>query len=112
MDTRDPAAVDWDQDDLTEDNDWHDLDCSAICPAGTKIIKFRVYGLDDTVDTKFYLRPNGTVNAISRYGIWTQVAAQALTNNFDVPCYDNIVVEYLANQEWTALQVSILGWEG
>ena len=97
---------------MTQNGAWHNLDCSAICPAGTKIIKFRVTGSDDTVDTKFYLRINGATNTIAAYGIWTQVAGQTLIGNFDVPCDTNRVVEYSANQAWTALQVTVTGWEG
>ena len=105
-------AADWDQGDLTMDGAWRDLDCSAIVPAGAQIIKFKVYGEDDTEDTKLYLRKNGATNGVAVYGIWSQAANQGLVNNFDVPCDTDRVVEYNANQAWLALRITICGWEG
>ena len=110
---RDPSGHDWTEATLTEDGAWHDLDCSSIVPAGTKLIHLRVYVQDDAVYSSIYFRKNGNTNSVAIQGIFTEAVNIARTGNYVVPCDTNRVVEYMAsNVVFTDIDLTITGWEG
>jgi len=54
-----PASDDFDQDDLIDDLDWHELDLSAIVPAGAKCVSMHIRALNTDVGKVIYLRQHG-----------------------------------------------------
>jgi hypothetical protein len=112
VDRGDPAAVDWDQGDLTTDETWNDLDCSGIVPSNAVAICFRVGVSDDVAEEVFQMRKNGNTNGVNKSSIYTQVAN--ITNTHDimiVACDSSQVVEYYGtNTTWTAINVTVKGW--
>lgn len=110
-DRGDVAAADWTHATLTADGAWHDLDLSAIVPAGATRVRF--YGVigDDVVFRWLSFRKNGFVNTFNRFVVATQVAGVNMYYQGEVECDTNRVIEYqLTNTVFTLINVNIIGW--
>jgi len=107
----DPAAVDFDVDDLTQDETWNDLDLSTIVPEDAVSVVLEVKIKDDAVNSIVKLRKNGNTNAISVASLKTQVADISVYQNITIPCDTSRVIEYYAtNTTWTIMDVTVVGW--
>lgn len=104
------AAEDFDQGDLTMDNAWHDLDLSAVVPAGATVVYLRVNTYDNSATAYLLLRKNGSVGAFDARMCRTPVVDTNLENYILVGCDASRVIEYLANETFTAINIVILGW--
>jgi hypothetical protein len=109
---REGAAVDYTEASFTQDGAWHDLDLSAVLPAGTKMFWARVVVNADAAGKVFYLRKNGNTGSSDVHAIPTQVAG--LTNQADVGPVgvdSSRVVEYMATNQsgftWLDMQLMI-----
>ena len=110
-DRGDASAWDFDQDDLTEDATWRDLDLSSIVPAGAKTVLLLVIVKDDAVGSVFYIRENGNSNEYNKSGIKTMVVNESNMQDFIVACDSDRKVEYYAtNTTWTAIAIAVKGW--
>lgn len=106
----DPAAVDFDQTDLTMDTNWYDLDFSSIVDENTKLIALHILITDNNVGANLRFRKNGNSNGIVFTGAVTQVA--------NVPNYGDIVcacdadrkIEYRASEALTTVTIAAIGW--
>lgn len=108
-DRGDPAA--WDNDSLTTDGAWHDLDLSSILPAGAKAVLILVNMQDDAVGSYFQVRKNGNTNAVTCPTVRTQVSG--VDNDALLLCFCDTsrVIEYRAsNVTFALLKVVVLGW--
>jgi hypothetical protein len=94
---------------LTADSAYHDLDLSAILPAGTTAVHIWIGLTDNAVGTTFAARKNGETG-FSRVYLGTQVANVTLYGDFWVGCDTNRVIEYLVTTGADDLDVVILGW--
>ncbi|RLC81854.1 MAG: hypothetical protein DRJ03_19710 [Chloroflexi bacterium] len=111
VDRGDPAAWDWTVSDFTTDGNWHDLDCSAIVPAGAKAIIFRIHITDDLVGTYFQLRKNGNTNSYSSVMEIVNEANRYNNGTHIVPCDEDRIVEYrTTNTTIDAINVLVMGW--
>ena len=110
-DRGDPAAYDFQIGDLTTDGNWHDLDLSAFVPSGTKAVLLRINLQDDAASSRFRIRKNGNTLAYNSNDFYTQVANVFFGAVAFVPCDQNRIIEYNAdNLTWTAINIVILGW--
>lgn len=97
IDRGDPAAYDWDHNDLTIDDGWHDLDLSAIVPAGAKSVEFNLYVSTTAVSKTFMLRKNGNANIINSAGLVPPVAGVPFRGDAEVACDVDRKIEYFGN---------------
>lgn len=111
VDRGDPAAVDWDQAVLTQDNAWHDLDCSSIVPVGAKGIVFALRVRNNLVNKLFSLRKNGNVNSVNISTLATEISNVWNGDDPVCPCDNNRFVEYrtTAGGIWL-ITLSVKGW--
>lgn len=111
-DRGDPAAADFDQDDLTMDNTWNDLDLSGKGGMGTgvKLVLLSVYVVDDAASTRILFRENGNSNASNSDGIRSQVANVANSGHVWVLTDGDGVIEYISTAAIGTINITICGW--
>lgn len=110
-DRGDPATFDYAKEDLTIDGAWHDLNLSAIVPAGAKAVLIcgEVEGAGTDWEIRF--RKNGNTNEINTCDMETIRAGVERHRSSIVACDANRVIEYKAdNQAWTTLNLVVRGW--
>lgn len=105
------AAYDWTQANLTEDGNWHELDCSPYVPTGAKAILFEVQIRNSAIDKRLRLRYPGDANAPGWLRFNTQVANIYRHGEMIMSCdADRKVEYYFTAGGWTGERISILGW--
>ncbi len=111
IDRGDPATYDWTVGDFTADGAWHDLDCSAIVPAGATAVVLTVNGLAVTVARSLKLRRKGNVNEINIAHLNVQAAVISNAEEYIVPLDSNRFLEYkITIGGFLALNASVVGW--
>lgn len=111
VDRGDPAAYDYAKEDLTLDGAWHDLDLSAIVPAGAKAVLLIGHVQGNAVDWEIIFRKNSQTNEINHGGMETLRANIERCRIMIVACDANRVIEYKAdNQAWDNLDLAVRGW--
>lgn len=110
-DRGDPAAWDWRLVNLTEDGAWHDLDLSAIVPAGAKAVLLRVRYSADAITHNAKFRKNGNANVYNMGILYASVANIFMMQDIVCACDSNRVIEYLlTSPNTTACDICIKGW--
>lgn len=111
VDRGDPAASDWDHEDLDIDSGWHDLDCSAIVTDNDAVlIHMRVTIKDATPEMYIQFRKNGNTNTVNA-SVWeTQVANINFRADLFVACDDSQVIEYCVETGMDIVYIGIRGW--
>ena len=111
VDRGDPAAIDFDKDDLTADDAWHDLSLTAIIPTIARAVLLEVDIEAGHTDKEVIFRENGNTNDINHTGAITK------TNNKDqhktciVAVGSDRIIEYKASTEtWTTINIVVRGW--
>lgn len=111
VDRGDPAAYDFTQATLTQDNAWHDLDLSAIVPAGTRAVNLNLRGRHSSTGKELLFRANGNVNYHNASGLRTVVGSLYLYNEITIALDSNRIIEYKAmSPNWTNISISVKGW--
>ena len=111
VDRGDPAARDKTQADLTlNDSAWHDLDLSAIVPAGAKSILLYVSVADASVNRLLKFRKNGNSNEYTTFNVATVLANDWNYAQGWVFCDVNRVIEYKADSTISDVAITIMGW--
>lgn len=111
VDRGDPAAWDWTEATLVQNNSWHDLDLSGIVPAGVKCVLFRSVIKAAEINKYLRLKTKGNVND---YNAATSSTIVANANNFQdlkvAPNSDG-VIQYLGSfATWQYFRFTIAGW--
>jgi len=111
VDRGDPAAIDFNLGDLITDSDWHDLDLSAIVPAGAKAVILRVDIMNSSAMSELQLRKNGNSNTQNTSKISTQANNIVFCSDMTVALDANRVIEYEAFPfGWSAITMNVKGW--
>jgi len=111
IDRGDPAVVDYVVGDLVIDNDWHDLDLSAIVPENAKGVVIHTLLTTQQVGLNFNLRKKGNTNAINISQAWSAVAFESFSPDMTVPCDENRKIQYKVwPGNWLILQLTVKGW--
>jgi len=111
VDRGDPAAYDYDKDDLTKDGAWHDLDLSHIVSVCTKAIFIIGHVEGNGADWTIMFRKKGNVNEVNHGGMETLRANVERHRSSIVACDTNRVIQYkVDDQAWTTLDLSVRGW--
>ena len=96
---------------FTADGAYHDLDLSAIVPAGAIAVYLRIIISDNATGSLFKVRKNGNTNEEDAIKFRTQVIN--LNNDLYgiVECDSNRIIEYQAtNTTWSSINIAIIGW--
>jgi len=111
VDRGDPATQDYAAGDLTKDGAWHDLDLSAIVPAGAKAVLFSAR-LRNTGTTKWLqLRKNGNANSWNVAIALTQVAVLYYDADLVVPVDTDRKINYATSSTgWIDIRLTVKGW--
>jgi len=111
VDRGDPAAYDYDKEDLEIDGAWHDLNLAALVPAGAKavLLKTRLQSADPGDSIRY--RQNGNTNEINVCGC-EALRANVIRTRLGITAIDtNRVIEYNADDiTWTLLDITVRGW--
>lgn len=111
VDRGDPAVYDYDKDDLTKDGAWHDLNLSAIVPAGAKAVFIIGHVEGNGIDWTIMFRKKDNVNEINHGGMETIRANVERHRSSIVALNVNRVIQYKAdNQAWATLNLAVRGW--
>jgi len=109
-DRGDVSSVDFDQGDLTLNENWHDLDLSSIIPAGTKSVNLLIQINWGSTGRALVLRKNGNTNAKNVMRCWQQVASSAITYHGIVSVDENRKIEYWGHASPISIEITILSW--
>ena len=111
VDRGDPAAYDYAKEDLTIDGAWHDLNLSAIVPAGAKAILLKTRLQSANPGDAIRYRLKGNTNEINVCGC-EALRANVIRTRLGITSIDaNRVIEYNAdNITWTLLNIVVRGW--
>jgi len=111
VDRGDPAAWDFDVNDLTTDGTWRDLDLSGIVPAGAKAVLLGVQIRANDVNSTISFRENGNSNVRNVFRLRVQVSSIRNDGCSWVACDTNRVIEYNADDvAWTNILTVVRGW--
>ena len=106
----DPSDYDFDETDLTHDNNWYDLDLSSIVPSGATWVKLRVYIIGVGTSKEIDFRENGNSNTYATGGVITQVASIPIEGQVDIPLDFDRVVEYKISSTLSTVGIVVIGW--
>ncbi len=111
VDRGDPSSVDFSIGDLTADSAYHDLDLSAIVPAGAKFVLLYVNLKDDAAGKAIHFRKNGNSNQVAIGSCTTQVANVAHRNHIIIPLDAGRIIEYqMSTTVFTQCDIVVTGW--
>lgn len=111
FDRGDVSDSDYETEDFTDDDDYHDLDLSSIVGAGKRLVLLRV-GLNENAggkECRFRTKGfSGHYNLSSRY---TQVADKTVDGDVWVQTDSNGVIQYLfTTATWSVIYLIVRGW--
>lgn len=97
--------------DFAKDGAWHDLDLSAIVPAGSSAVVLKIKGQTTAAPGALVFRKNGNTGGETVSGLYTQVANVPTLASVFVALDAGRIVEYLASAlTWTTLDLCVVGW--
>jgi len=105
------TAWDWRASGLTHDDNWHDLDCSLIVPAGATLILLQANIFDTSSGIYFFVRHPD----LTGYGNWgrvyTQVGNLKTVADLLIQCPADRILEYKIDADGLeACDLSVRGW--
>ena len=111
IDRGDPSTIDFDENDLTRDGEWHELNLSSIVPSTAKLVLLRV-DMSATSSNKYLsFRKHGSAYVYSRASIVSQVANIPIAGDLVVPIGEDGIIEYFATSTAiNSFNVMICGW--
>lgn len=111
VDRGDPPDYDYTAGDFIKDSAWHELDLSAIVPAGAKAVLFRVDPLNPNVGNKFVVRKHGNVNDINTAKVYIMVSGVPDSRCFSCSLDSDRKIDYwITSGTWMVLDFTVKGW--
>lgn len=112
VDRGDPASADFVTGGLTKDGAYHDMDLSALIPAGAVFAILSVLVQCDTANKAVIFRKKGNSNAVNISEITTPVINVLIAADLIVPVSADRVIQYNASSgvTWTTLSVTVKGY--
>lgn len=107
----DPSGYDFMTGYFTIDAAWHEMDLSAIVPAGAKAVS--MYAIVQTTTAARYImfEKNGNVNHMMLATFRTQVANQSMTGDLICAVDEDRKIQYrIEVASWTLIFVNVKGW--
>lgn len=110
-DRGDPGIWDWQLVDLIADNAWHDLDLSAIVPAGATIVRFQTIFRSTSTNSRFMIREKGNVNSFNVSSIGIQLGNETLEEQlFCAPDADRVIQYRFVSPVPSFFRMTVCGW--
>lgn len=107
----DPGAYDFDQDDLTVDNDWNDLDLSNIVTAGAAVVILRVRLQATSTGKHFDMRGYESLGTWTTMRMYSVEATRIHSQTVFLPLDSARVVQYNTNNTtFTYIWGVVAGW--
>ena len=107
----DPAGWDFTQATLTADGARHEMDLSAIIPAGASAVSLRLGVRHSAIGKSFYVYPHGTVNVFNAIRCLNQVSNISIEIDGVISLDSTRKVDYLlTNIVWDSVYVAVKGW--
>lgn len=112
VDRGDPGTPDWERDDLTRDNTWHDLDCSAIVPEGATGVLLRVGYKAAFLTHQIQFKTKGNVGWPNVVYCLVVVSNASHHKDATVAVDSNRFAQYRVSHVsgWAHIQITIAGW--
>ncbi|MBA7611862.1 hypothetical protein ES703_19093 [subsurface metagenome] len=111
IDRGDPAAVDYTDATLTRNAAWHELDLSAIVPAGAKAVSLNLKFRSNLVSLEGWFRKNGNANTAAIAGVETAVAGVNVYGDLTVALDSDRKINYLFGAGGLdVISLTIKGW--
>lgn len=110
VDRGDVAEEDWNQDDLTLDVGWHDLDVSGIVPENASAILFGGSIRDGAANSFVFLRKHGHTGMDNVSALMTQVADVVMQQDAIVKTTDTGKIEYITSVDIEIIKLTVRGW--
>lgn len=96
---------------LTIDNAWHELDVSAIVPAGASAAHFHIKVDANTIGGVIYMRPRGRSEFTGTCKVRPQVAGQPIAYFPTVGLDSSRIIEYrISSAVWVLINIKIEAW--
>lgn len=109
-DIGDIAAAQYDEGDLTLDNNWNDLDLSSHIGVGLRLVHFRVSITDNSTGIRISLRTNGNSYSWNTATVRTQSSNVQQVEDCWVWTDSNGVIEYVGTAGTDSIDISIRGY--
>lgn len=109
-DRGDPASADYDENDLTLDGSWYDLDLSGIVPAGTTVVLLQVRVNSATAGSWMQFRKNGNSNTSAVQAVKINASNGYNHGCLLVACDSSRVIEYWAHSTMATVLLTVTGW--
>lgn len=111
VDRGDPAAADYTNATLTVDGNWHELDLSAIVPAGAKAIGISAFLETDVIERFARFRRHGNFNSVNTAAFATQVANLNMAGDLVVNIDSDRKIDYLIDASgFVSFAMAVKGW--
>jgi len=111
IDRGDPAIFDFLKTDLTQDGAWHELDLSAIVPAGAVAVNVHLTIEHVDVHRAAFLRKHGNANNFGIVGQRTQVSNKTIEKDGCVAISSDRKIDYFFEAPaWLIITMTITGW--
>jgi len=111
VDRGDPANYDFEGNDFTDDDNWHDLDLSSIVPEHTKGVAITWRMRSAAINKWIRFRTKGNANLLNTSICTTQVANQTITVDGIVAVDTDRFIQYqLTAGNYSILRLLIKGW--
>lgn len=106
------AAYDFTLNSFTRDSTWRDLDLSAICPSGTKLVLLGIQLAATTANREGKFKTKDNANDINISDITTPAANVMVTADICVVPNANRFIQYwfTASVSWTIINLVVKGW--
>lgn len=107
----DPAAVDFNAGDFTQDFAWHELDLSGIIPANAKAVLIGITMINTATGRPLLFRSTGNSNVSNISSQYSQVAGINISCDMVIPINTAQKIDYLAHPAgWTSIEFIVKGW--
>jgi hypothetical protein len=110
IDRGDPSDHDFQLIDFTRDGAWHELDLSAIVPAGVSCVSARISISGNSSQQGFAIRKHGNSNDLNVSYTATQWGSVPIHEDIIFACDTNRIIEYRSNVNLTTINLTIKGW--
>ncbi len=107
----DKSAWDFAVGNFTRDGAWHDLDLSALAPAGTQVVLLRLYVVSTAASKVLGFRKNGQSSTYNSTTVYSQVGSVGLGLDVIVEVDSNRIIEYyVQDTTWATINVLVKGY--
>jgi len=110
VDRGDPSSPDFTVGNFTLDAAWHDLDLSAIVPAGAMGVLISVVTDTSDANQQIMFRKKGNANYRNVAWIYNHNYCEIQGLNCIIFGDTDRKIQYMSNTQWTKLDFTVCGW--